>query len=132
MSVELLHAGIPRLGLIAVHYWFVTNSAGVRERWEVWQEPNFGGASVGHLHRNLMHPDADVGGGPTRREQQWEGEIAQRIVSTLHESWEAYPHRHAYRAVPGPNSNTYVAWVLRQAKVDYRLSRKGIGKNYVP
>lgn len=131
MRVELRYAGIPLLGMVAVHYWFVTNDAGMLERWEVWQTPNAGGQSVGHLHRNLMHPHSNVGGGPTRLAHVWTDTLAEQITNTLHESWVQYPYQHQYRVVPGPNSNTFAAWVLRQAGISYRLSWKGIGRNFM-
>lgn len=130
MIVELKYAGIPRLGIIAVHYWFVASDNGFRDRWEVWQSPNAGGASTGHLHRNLMHPDSSVGGGPTQLEKVWTDADARNISEALFESWKVYPFRECYRAVPGPNSNTYVAWVLNRAKISHRLSWKAIGKNF--
>lgn len=131
MIVELKYAGIPFWEMVAVHYWFVTNQAGVRERWEVWHRPNAGGDSIGHLHRNLMHPDSDVGGGPTCLAHRWQGAAAERLAQTLHASWEEYPYRHRYCALPGPNSNTFAAWVLHQAEVGDHLSWRGIGKNFV-
>ena len=42
-----------------------------------------------------------------------------------------YPYCERYRYWPGPNSNTFVAWVLRQAGIDQRLGRRAIGRNYL-
>lgn len=130
MIIELKYASVPQWEWIAVHYWFVTNDSGKRERWEVWQEPDVGHFSIGHLHRDFMRPDSCVGGGPTRHAHQWEGDPAKRLLAALHESWNEYPYRKRYRALPGPNSNTYVAWILKRADVPYRLSWKAIGKNF--
>ena len=130
MQVELKCAGIPYLGLIAVHCWFVVNDSGKLERWEVWQKPNVGGSSYGHVHRDLMRPDSNVGGSPTRLVHCWTGAQAEQIVVSLRNSCTEYPFRDNYCAVPGPNSNTYVAWILRQAGVKHQLSRKAIGKNF--
>lgn len=132
MTVELKYAGIPWCGLFAVHYWFVTERVGKRNRWEVWQTPNAGGSSNGHLHRNLQRPDANVGGGPTCLERSWSGEEADRITQALQLSWNVYPCRSLYFAFPGPNSNTYVAWVLREAAIEHPLSWKGVGKDFLP
>jgi hypothetical protein len=41
-----------------------------------------------------------------------------------------YPHCQTYRYWPGPNSNTYVAWVLRQAGIDHPLGRLAVGKGF--
>src|SRR5262245_31623537 len=48
--VELRRAGIPFLGWIAAHYWFVVRDGARCDRWEIWQTPDAGGRSVGHLH----------------------------------------------------------------------------------
>jgi hypothetical protein len=131
MIVELKYASIPRVRLIAVHYWFVTNVSGRRERWEVWQRLNAGGISTGHLYRNLMRPERHVGGGPTKTASAWDGVHAEKIVTALHESWHQYPHRDEYRMVPGPNSNTFISWVLYRSGVNHRLSWRAIGRHFV-
>ena len=38
--VSLWASGIPGLGVIAEHNWFVINDCGVQTRWEVWQTAN--------------------------------------------------------------------------------------------
>jgi hypothetical protein len=126
--VELRRAGIPFLGWLAAHYWFVVIDGERRERWEVWQTKNAGGRSVGHLHCDLKPPEADVGGGPTRLIAEWRGEQALALQKVLRRD---YPYCDTYRYWPGPNSNTYVAWVLREARVDHTLGRLAIGKRFL-
>jgi hypothetical protein len=128
--VQLRYASLPVIGAIAVHYWFVvTDEAGDCHRWEVWQTKNAGGRSIGHVHCDLKAPDAGVGGGPARIAAEWRGDEARAIRSVL-EKISDYPHCGRYRMWPGPNSNTFVAWVLRQAGVRHRLSVRGIGARY--
>jgi hypothetical protein len=127
--VQLYRAGIPLLGWIAAHYWFVVRDADRCERWEVWQRPNAGGRAIGHLHCNLKPPEAHVGGGPTVLLAEWRGEEAERLRRVLVDS-ERYPFCRRYRYWPGPNSNTFVAWVFRQARIEYPLGRLALGKNY--
>jgi hypothetical protein len=129
--VELRCAALPFIGAVADHYWFVaTDQTGRSERWEVWQSPNAGGVSFGHLHRDLKHPDEGVGGGPTRVIARWDGEAAARLAATLKKCCDDYPHKDRYFPWPGPNSNTFVAWVLRQAGIDFDLHWKALGKDY--
>lgn len=131
MIVELRCAALPFVGAVAEHYWFVVrDDAGRVERWEVWQSPNAGGRSFGHLHCDLKHPDEGVGGGPARRVCQWNGEFAEQLGSVLRNSAKDYPHLDRYFPWPGPNSNTFVAWVLRQAGIDFDLPWKALGKDY--
>ncbi len=121
-AVELWYAPLPRpLSRFAWHHWFVVRdavSADVAvstDRWEVWQSREAGGESTGHLHRNLMRPESGVGGGPSVCLFAWRGAEAENIVRVLERAWTHYPHRSRYLAFPGPNSNTFVAWVLKRA-----------------
>jgi hypothetical protein len=62
--------------------------------------------------------------------REWDGEKAARILRVL-KSVENYPFCETYRHWPGPDSNTFVAWVLREAGIDYKLGLKGLGRNYL-
>ena len=128
--VELRYAGLPFLGFLAVHYWFVVEDAGGRHRWEVWQSANAGGRSVGHLHCDLKPPEANVGGGPTRLAAEWRGEEARRIAEVLLRCAQEYPFCERYFVWPGPNSNTFVAWVLQRAGVEHPLGWRALGSRY--
>jgi hypothetical protein len=130
VKVQLRYATLPvPFGLFAVHYWFVVLEHGGAQRWEVWQTKNAGGRSIGHVHCDLKGPDEGVGGGPACTATQWEGEAADSIARILRSS-ESYPYCNLYRYWPGPNSNTFAAWVLRQAGIDFPLARKAIGCKY--
>jgi hypothetical protein len=128
--VQLRYATLPFIGALAVHHWFVVFEGAARHRWEVWQTKNAGGFCVGHVHRDLKDPDAGVGGGPFRLAAEWRGEPAARIARVLEDTGR-YPYCERYRYWPGPNSNTYVAWVLREAGIEQRLARRAIGKGYL-
>jgi len=128
--VELRYAPLPLIGAIAVHYWFVVyGERGECHRWEVWQTANAGGRSFGHVHCDLKSPEAGVGGGPSRLARVWHDDEARRIAAVLAQP-ERYPHTRLYRYWPGPNSNSFVAWVLAQARIDYALHWKGIGRRW--
>lgn len=130
--VQLRRATLPQpLTAIAVHYWFAAWDAdfGAWERWEVWQEPSLTPESWGYVHRDLSAIDAGVGGGPSVVERQWYADDARALIKVLHAS-PLYPNRNVYRAWPGPNSNTYVAWVLREAGIAADLDPKAIGKDW--
>src|SRR3954469_20705484 len=132
MRVQLRCATLPVIGMVAEHYWFVVfdDDAGSCERWEVWQTPDAGGTSFGHVHCDLKHPDAGVGGGPARIAAEWQGVVAEKIVSVIKDASKTYPYLARYLPWPGPNSNTFVAWVLRQAGVEFTLPWKALGKDY--
>jgi hypothetical protein len=129
LKVQLRHAPLPFIGAMAVHCWFVVFDEQGSHRWEVWQTKNAGGFCIGHVHRDLKDPDAGVGGGPSRIAAQWDGEAALAIKSVL-ENARAYPYCQTYRLWPGPNSNTFAAWVLREAGIEHPLHWKAFGRNY--
>jgi hypothetical protein len=130
MRVELRYATLPfPVGAFAVHHWFVVFDGNARTRWEVWQTKNAGPHCIGHVHRDLKGPDDGVGGGPACIAARWDGEPAKRIARVL-QSVENYPYCERYRYWPGPNSNTFAAWVLREAGVEQPLHWKAFGKNY--
>ena len=130
MRVELRYATLPSpLGLFSAHYWFVVSDTDGSHRWEVWQTKNAGGWSIGHVHRDLKPPDAGVGGGPARLGAEWTGFEAAAIRAVLQNVSE-YPHRERYLVWPGPNSNTFAAWVLRRAGIRHRLGWMALGKRY--
>ena len=113
-----------------MHYWFVVyEDAGACHRWEVWQTKNAGGRSFGHVHCDLKAPDDGVGGGPSRLATIWTGDEAARIAKVLNEPG-SYPQRELYRYWPGPNSNSFVAWVLGRAGIQYALHWKGFGRRW--
>jgi len=130
VKVELRYATLPSvLRLFAAHYWFVVWDDDGCHRWEVWQTKNAGGRSIGHLHCDLKTPDAGVGGGPARTAAQWSGDDAAAIKAVLLDA-HRYPHCDRYLAWPGPNSNTFVSWVLRRAGIAQRLGWMALGKRY--
>lgn len=134
MLVQLRCAPLPYIGAVAVHYWFVViDDSGRRQRWEVWQTKNAGGRNLGpdagHVHCDLKSPEVGVGGGPSRVETEWRGDKALAIAAVLRDPLR-YPEGRRYRAWPGPNSNSFVAWVLENAGISYRLGWRGIGRGW--
>ncbi len=130
--VQLRYATLPDgLGAISVHHWFVEYDPtdGRWHRWELWQDADAGGTRWGHVHKDLLRPDAGVGGGPSQVAAEWRGSAARALVAALADSRQ-YPYRGRYLAWPGPNSNTYVAWVLRRAGVAADLHPMAVGKDY--
>ena len=116
------------LGLV-VHCWFVTNEPSGCHRFEVWQHPKVRGKCFGHVHVDLMTPETNVGGGPSQVVKTWCGDEAVKIQNIL-SNIEEYPYCYTYRYWPGPNSNTFVAWVLKKAKIKHKLSTKALGRWY--
>ena len=129
--VQLRCAKIPGVSAIAAHCWFAEfDLRDLRwHRWEVWQVAGKGPGSWGHVRRDLMHPVRGVGHGDSWVLAEWTGTESARLTAVLREPTR-YPWPDTYRYWPGPNSNTYVAWVLREARVSVDLPYAAIGKWY--
>ncbi|OED42200.1 hypothetical protein AB833_07825 [Chromatiales bacterium (ex Bugula neritina AB1)] len=127
-EVALWAARIPYIGLVALHHWFVIEQSGVKTRWEVWQSKAAGGTSWGHLHRDLMAPESWPHPAKPQLLQQWHADNATQLTSRIESSPEHYPWREQYRYWPGPNSNTYVQWVLQN---ELKLGWRAPGRGYV-
>jgi hypothetical protein len=130
--VQLRGSSIPWIRVIAIHLSLVAYDpeTGRWQRWEVWQNPDAGGTSWGHLHLDLNHPDRGTGGGPLETYAEWRGADAERLLQVLQKA-DAYPNARLYRYWPGPNSNTFPVWVLREADLPCALPPKAIGKDYL-
>lgn len=60
------------------------------------------------------------------------GEKADKIIDQLEELIPTYPFAHQYRLWPGPNSNTYVAYLIRNIdELDIELPPHAIGKDWL-
>ncbi len=60
------------------------------------------------------------------------GEEAEKLIPRIDAAARAYPYANEYTAWPGPNSNTFVAWITRavpELRVD--LPPTAIGKDYL-
>jgi len=128
-KVQLRAAKIPWLGWLALHHWYVIQESSARpERWEIWQTPNLGANSWGHLHQNLMSWDSGVGNGPSWLVTEWVGSGATDLAGILRASPDIYPYTHQYRYFPGPNSNTYAQWILKQSNSSQSLGWRAVGQ----
>ncbi|NNE01053.1 MAG: DUF3750 domain-containing protein [Pirellulaceae bacterium] len=125
LYVDLYAARLPPPFSFAEHYWLLIGRDDSIDRWEVWQEP--GGDSWGHLHRNLLTPTQSVSRRPSRFVRRWQGGTADELAKRIEASPTQYPWLNRYHYWPGPNSNTYVQWILGQS---YQLGWRGFGRAY--
>lgn len=130
IKVQLRAAKIPKIGFLAVHYYYVIFKENQADRWEIWQNAALIPSSWGHLHKNLLSINSGVGNGGSWLEKAWTGEMAETLSQIIENSPYYYPYNYFYLYFPGPNSNTYAQWVLKQADCNHFLSFRGIGKYY--
>lgn len=60
------------------------------------------------------------------------GEKAEAAIANIKSLIETYPHKNDYRAWPGPNSNTYIAHLIRNTpELSIELPAHAIGKDWL-
>ena len=117
-------------GIFAVHSWvvFKEENAANWDRYDVvgWGQPvrNNGWAPDSHWYGNTPRVLLDV-----------RGPQAAALIPKVQAAIAAYQYNHAgdYRIWPGPNSNTFVASVLRaMPELETTLPSNAIGKDFRP
>ncbi len=133
------HAHIPFS--LAMHSWIVINKKGTLERWEVLFTAKDDATSWGHLHKDPLPPFQGISILPFIKKYFWksmllgyiegeEGSYVNRIIHFIEQSKDTYPYRYYYM-MTGPNSNTFVEWVLDAfPEFNLKLPMEFIGKQY--
>ncbi len=53
------------------------------------------------------------------------------IGERLEHNFKEYPYKEKYRSIPGPNSNSYVSYLIRNiSELNYTLPLKALGRNF--
>ena len=120
-------------GALAVHSWvaFKREDAASYERYEVvgWGV-NQGSPSV---RRNLRPPDGRWAGNDPVLLADLRGPEAAAAIHRLEDAIGRYPYPETYVTWPGPNSNTFVAWLAREVpELRVALPPTAIGKDFLP
>jgi hypothetical protein len=119
-------------GAFAVHSWIVFKPEGAAsyERYEVVGWGVGQGASA--VRRNLRPPDGRWAGNDPALVTDLRGAEAQALIPAIRAAIEAYPYADAYVTWPGPNSNTFVAWIGREVPgLRLTLPSTAIGKDFL-
>jgi hypothetical protein len=120
-------------GAFAVHTWIVVKPSGAPRysRYEVVGFGVAGGAPAVRVDRT--GPDNYWFGARPELILDRRGEGVDALVEKVRDAVAAYPYPHEYRAWPGPNSNTFTAFVAREVPaLGLALPSIAIGKDYLP
>jgi hypothetical protein len=61
------------------------------------------------------------------------GELAEKLIPRIEAAAHSYPYAKEYTLWPGPNSNTFTAWITRAVpELEADLPSTAIGKDYIP
>ena len=119
-------------GAIGVHTWIAAKRGGADHyrRYEVigWYLRRGNTAVVNHRGT----PDAMWFSNKPRLLTDLRGDGVERVIDKIEQAVERYPYANEYRMWPGPNSNTFVAFVARQVpELRLELPPTAIGKDYL-
>jgi hypothetical protein len=120
-------------GAFAVHTWIVVKPAGAPRysRYEVVGFGVAGGAPAIRVDRT--GPDNFWFGARPQLLLDRRGAGVDGLIAKVRTAIDAYPYPHEYRAWPGPNSNTFTAFVARAVpELGLALPSNAIGKDYLP
>lgn len=121
-------------GAVAHHSWIVVKEAGA-PAYTRYDKVGWGSP----IRVNGWAPDGRWYSNPPELVLALDGAAAEAAIPALREAVAAYPWTGYgdYRAWPGPNSNTFVAWVLEEAARTERalavaLPPTALGKDWAP
>ena len=121
-------------GAFGVHSWIAVkpSNASRYTRIEVFGfNLRWNGSTVSFNHRS---PDSYwFGSKPWLLREVRGGAQVDDMIKRLFAAAEQYPYNEQYRLWPGPNSNTFIAWLGRQLpELQLELPATAIGKDYLP
>lgn len=119
-------------GLFAVHLWLATKARGA-DHYVVHQVVGW----------TLHHRGTTIASEPDVPDRLWydaepelqdelRGPAAEPLIDAIAQAVLRYPHAREYGLWPGPNSNTFIAWVLREVpELGFELPATAIGKDWL-
>lgn len=116
-------------GIFAVHTWIAYK----RRDAQTYQRYDVIGWNVVPLTKNRGAPDADWFGRAPSLIYDERGEKAERLIPKIERAIADYPYggRNGYTTWPGPNSNTFVAYVVRQVpELNVAFPPHAVGKDF--
>jgi len=119
-------------GAFAVHTWISVKPEGAvgYTNYEVVGWRAFHGGRALQIHEDL--PDRHWFGARPELLAELRGEAAARAIPAIRAAVESYPWADEYRTFPGPNSNSFTAWVSRRVPaLALDLPPTAIGKDYL-
>jgi hypothetical protein len=120
-------------GVFAVHTWIAVKPSGA-DRFTRYEVLGFGvsnGAPAVRVDRT--GPDNYWFGAEPTLILDRRGPGVDALIAQIRAAVASYPYPSEYRAWPGPNSNTFTAFVARQVpELQLELPSNAIGKDYLP
>lgn len=119
-------------GWFAIHTWIAVKRTGDSGYtvYDVVGWRGYRGQPVMRVYQDL--PDRYWYGQKPRLLKAHRGEGVDDLIDAVHKAARAYPWKTTYKAFPGPNSNTFTAWIGKQVpELGLDLPFSAIGSGYV-
>lgn len=118
-------------GWFAIHTWIAVKGTGepAYTVYEVvgWRASR--GLPVMRIAQDL--PDRHWFGAPPRLLKEHRGPGVDALINAVERAAHSYPWQTEYKAFPGPNSNTFIAWIGREVpELGLELPFSAIGSGY--
>jgi hypothetical protein len=119
-------------GWFAVHTWMAVKTEGAAQ-YTVYEVVGWHGDSGVPSLREISTktPDRYWFGAKPERILYIEGDKAARLIPVVEEAIKRYPYANEYTLFPGPNSNTFPAWIgLQVPELGLEMPFSAIGSGY--
>ena len=115
-------------GAFGVHIWIATKAEGARDyqlhQVLSWRRPT--------VVSSIDTPDRAWFGHPPELLADYRGAEAAELIPRIQDAVARYPQADLYRVWPGPNSNSFIAWVIREVEgFEVALPTTAVGKDYL-
>jgi len=119
-------------GWFAMHTWIAAKRSG-ESAYTVYDVVGWRGNSGQPVMRIAQDiPDRYWFGAKPRVLNEHRGAGVDQLIDDVEKAVQAYPWKTTYRSLPGPNSNTFTAWVGKQVpELKLVLPFSAIGSGYV-
>lgn len=119
-------------GWFAVHTWIAAKRRNEDHYvlYDVIGWRGYNGQTVMGINRDI--PDRYWYGAKPRLLKAHQGPAAEALIEAVDAAARSYPWPREYKAFPGPNSNTFTAWIARQVpELELDLPFSAIGSGFV-
>ena len=119
-------------GWFAIHTWIAAKRTG-EENYTVYDVVGwrlYRDLPVLRINRDI--PDRYWYGEKPRIIKEYRGSGVDKLIDAVDRAARAYPWKTTYKAFPGPNSNTFTAWIAKSVpELELYLPFSAIGSGYV-
>ncbi len=119
-------------GLFAIHTWIATKQTGETNYlvYDVVGWRGYYGLPVMRITRDI--PDRYWYGERPQILKEHRGPGVDKLIEAVDKAAQSYPWKSTYKVFPGPNSNTFIAWIGQQVpELELDLPLSAIGSEYV-